>query len=79
MANKEDLLAKAKKPAQDAMILHPFYNGKVQICPKCTIRNLSDFAIWYTPGVAAPCRDIQAHPEKVWEHTNRANTIFRYK
>jgi len=63
--SKEDLLAKAQKPAQDAMLLHPFYKGKVQICPKCAIRDLSDFAIWYTPGVAAPCRDIQAHPEKV--------------
>jgi len=26
--NKEELLAKAKKPAQEAMRLHPFYKGK---------------------------------------------------
>ena len=75
MLTKEELLAKAKKPAEDAMRLHPFYRGKVQVVPKCAVRDFRDFAIWYTPGVAAPCRDIEAHPEKVWDHTNRGNTI----
>jgi len=71
----EQLVAKAKKPAADAMLMHPFYKGKYQTVPKCCIRDFQDFAIWYTPGVAAPCKDIQAHPEKSFEHTNRANTI----
>ena len=74
-AEIEQLVAKAKKPAADAMLLHPFYKGKYQTVPKCCIRDFNDFAIWYTPGVAAPCKDIQAHPEKSFEHTNRANTI----
>ena len=43
--------------------------------PKCPIRDLDDFAVWYTPGVAAPCRAIEAHPELVYEHTNKANCI----
>ena len=75
MINKDELLAKANKPAKDAMRLHPFYQGKVQIIPKCPVRSCEDFAIWYTPGVAAPCRDIQANPEKVFEHTNKGNTV----
>ena len=75
MLTKEELLAKANKPAQDAMKLHPFYKGKVQIMSKCTIRDFNDFAIWYTPGVAAPCRAIQAEPELVYEYTNKANCI----
>ena len=75
MVTQDERLAKATKPAEDAMRLHPFYRGKVQVVPKCAVRDFQDFAIWYTPGVAAPCRDIQAHPEKVWEHTNRGNTI----
>jgi malate dehydrogenase (oxaloacetate-decarboxylating) len=75
MLTKDELLAKATKPAEDAMRLHPFYKGKVQIVPKCVVRDFQDFAIWYTPGVAAPCREIEAHPEAVWEHTNRGNTI----
>ena len=75
MLTKEELLAKAKKPAQDAMKLHPFYRGKVQVMAKCAVRDFNDFAIWYTPGVAAPCRAIQAEPELVYEHTNKANCI----
>jgi len=75
MLTQEELLAKAKKPAQDAMKLHPFYRGKVQVMAKCAVRDFNDFAIWYTPGVAAPCRAIQAEPELVYEHTNKANCI----
>lgn len=75
MLTKEELLAKAKKPAEDAMRLHPFYQGKIQTAPKVEINDFDDFGVWYSPGVAAPCRDIQAHPEKVFEHTNKGNTV----
>jgi len=72
---KEELLAKAKKPSEDAMRLHPFYRGKISVTSKCVVRDVNDFAIWYTPGVAAPCKDIQLHPEKVFEHTNKGNMV----
>jgi malate dehydrogenase (oxaloacetate-decarboxylating) len=75
MLTKEELLARAKKPTEDALRLHPFYKGKVQLMPKCPIRDLGDFSVWYTPGVAAPCRAIQEQPELVYEHTNKANCI----
>jgi malate dehydrogenase (oxaloacetate-decarboxylating) len=39
------------------------------------VRDLNGFAIWYTPGVAAPCRDIAANPERVYDHTNKWNTV----
>ena len=71
----DELLAKAEKPGEDAMKLHPFYLGKVEVIPKCCIRDFNDFAIWYTPGVAEPCRDIYKHPEKIFEHTNKANFV----
>jgi malate dehydrogenase (oxaloacetate-decarboxylating) len=71
----QELLAKAEKPSADAMRLHPFYRGKVETVPKACIRSLDDFAIWYTPGVAAPCRAIERDPELVYEHTNKWNTI----
>jgi malate dehydrogenase (oxaloacetate-decarboxylating) len=73
--SKEELLKKANKPAEEAMRLHPLYKGKIEVSPKCCIRNIDDFAIWYTPGVAAVCLDIQAHPEKVYEHTNKGNMV----
>lgn len=71
----EALLAKARKPAEDAMKLHPFYRGKVETALKCTVRDFNDFAIWYTPGVAAPCRAIAEYPEKVYDYTNKWNTV----
>ena len=74
--NVEELLAKATKPSADAMILHPFYKGKVETALKCTVRDFNDFAIWYTPGVAAPCKEIAADPEKVYDHTNKWNTVI---
>lgn len=71
----EELLAKAKKPAEDAMVLHPFYRGKIETVMKCCVRSFDDFAIWYTPGVAAPCRAIEKDPELVYEYTNKWNTV----
>ncbi len=75
MLSKEELLARAHKPSEDAMRLHPFYRGKIETVPKCVIRDFQDFAIWYTPGVAAPCRAIEADKGLVYEYTNKGNTI----
>ena len=72
---KEQLLEKAKKPSADAMRLHPFYHGKVETTLRCRVRDFNDFAIWYTPGVAAPCKAIAADPELVYEHTHKWNTV----
>ena len=72
---KDELLAKARKPAEDAMKLHPFYRGKMQTMAKCAVRDFNDFAIWYTPGVAEPCRAIKEDKEKVFEYTNKWNTV----
>jgi len=73
--NIDDLLARARKPSRDAMKLHPFYRGKMETTVKCCIRDFNDFAIWYTPGVAEPCRDIEANPDRVYDYTNKWNTI----
>ncbi|MDD9937274.1 MAG: NADP-dependent malic enzyme [Myxococcales bacterium] len=75
MSEVEDRVSRAGKPAEESMRLHPVYRGKVQVMPKCPIRSFEDFALWYTPGVAAPCRDIAAHPEMVYEHTNKGNMV----
>jgi malate dehydrogenase (oxaloacetate-decarboxylating) len=71
----EKLLAKAKKPSADAMRMHPFYRGKIETALKCPVRSFNDFAIWYTPGVAAPCRAIENEPELVYEFTNKWNRV----
>jgi len=75
MPQIDELLAKANKPSQDALRLHPLYRGKIASAAKCPVRSLDDFAIWYTPGVAAPCRAIAADPQLVFEYTNKANVV----
>ncbi|WP_455379557.1 NAD(P)-dependent malic enzyme [Petrachloros mirabilis] len=75
MPTPEELLAKAQKPAEESLRLHAQYKGKVQTAPKCPIQGPEDFAIWYTPGVAAPCRAIQKSPDLVYDFTNKGNSI----
>jgi malate dehydrogenase (oxaloacetate-decarboxylating) len=46
MPTRDDLLAKAQQPVAEALRLYPFYHGKVQMQPWCSIRDFRDFAIW---------------------------------
>jgi malate dehydrogenase (oxaloacetate-decarboxylating) len=71
----EQLVAKATQPARDALRLHPFYRGKIETAVKCRVRDVDDFAIWYTPGVAAACKALAAAPELAYEYTNKWNTV----
>lgn len=68
-------LADAARVRAEAMRLHRFYQGKVQISLKAPVRGLDDFGLWYTPGVAEPCLAIARDPAQVFELTNRGNTV----
>ncbi|TFG18684.1 MAG: malate dehydrogenase, partial [Promethearchaeota archaeon] len=72
---KEELVEKAKLPAKNALKMHPFYRGKIATVPRCAIRDFQDFGIWYSPGVAAPCREIYKDKELVYKHTHKWNTV----
>jgi len=71
----EELLRKADRPKALAMAYHPFYQGKIEVIPKCAIKSFDDFAVWYTPGVAEPCKAINKDKMASYVHTNRWNTI----
>ncbi|UCC77620.1 MAG: NADP-dependent malic enzyme [Anaerolineales bacterium] len=75
MDKVEELLGRAQQPAKDALRLHPIYRGKVATGIKCPVRDYNDFAIWYSPGVAAPCLEIASNPDAVFDYTNRGNVI----
>lgn len=72
---KEELLKKASKWSKIAPPYHAFYRGKVEVMPKCAIRTLQDFSIWYTPGVAQACRDIEKDKEQAYEQTSKWNYV----
>ncbi len=72
---KDDLIRKAGQPSEESLRLHPFYRGKIETGIKCAVRNMDDFSVWYSPGVAAPCMEIAADPAKVYDHTSKSNTV----
>lgn len=54
---------------------HYTWRGKLDIRSKTTVDNAEALSIAYTPGVAAPCLEIQKDPAKSYELTGRWNTV----
>jgi malate dehydrogenase (oxaloacetate-decarboxylating) len=68
-------LATAEDYSELAVRLSRFYGGKIETVPKVPVRSLRDFAIWYTPGVAAVSRAIAQDKDESFNLTSRWNTI----
>lgn len=60
---------------EKALKLHRDNKGKISIKGKVAIRTLDDLTLAYTPGVAEPCKEIYADPEKVFEYTGKGNAV----
>lgn len=60
---------------EEALELHRAHAGKLAVTPKVQISNDRDLALAYTPGVAEPCREIAANPDKVYEYTFKGNMV----
>jgi malate dehydrogenase (oxaloacetate-decarboxylating) len=58
-----------------AIALHEQQKGKLHLALAVPLETKEDLSLAYTPGVAAPCRDIAAHPERVRDLTVKAHTI----
>lgn len=58
-----------------SLIIHEQLRGKIGISSKLKVESQDDLSIAYTPGVAAPCETIAAHPEKVWDLTIKRNAV----
>ena len=67
--------AKTLALGERSIRLAAFYQGKIETVPKVPVRSLEDFSIWYTPGIAAVSRAIEADPDRSFELTGRWNTI----
>ena len=70
-----DREAKANRWKEIAVDWHRHFGGKMETTPRCVVRGMDDFSVWYSPGVAEACRAIEADPELVDELTNRWNTV----
>ncbi|WOS65514.1 NADP-dependent malic enzyme [Sinorhizobium fredii] len=49
--------------------------GKLEITPSKPLANARDLALAYSPGVAAPCEEIAADPEKAYTYTSKGNLV----
>ncbi len=68
-------MSPSKDISEKALKLHAFYRGKIQTLPKVPVRGREDISVWYTPGVAEPCKEIREDPQKVYEYTNKGNVV----
>ena len=58
-----------------ALKLHREYKGKLSTYSKVPLNTADDLTLAYTPGVAAPCLEIEKDPELSYEYTNRGNLV----
>ncbi len=49
--------------------------GKIKIAPTKVLSNQVDLSLAYSPGVAAPCKEIEKNSLAVNDYTNRSNTV----
>ncbi|ELY3897447.1 NADP-dependent malic enzyme [Acinetobacter baumannii] len=61
---------------QAALNYHEYPNpGKISVTPSKQLVNQRDLALAYSPGVAAPCLEIERDPSAAAKYTARANLV----
>ena len=61
--------------AKEALKMHREWQGKIRVTTPCVLTNKDQLSVAYTPGVAAPCLEIQKDVEKSYEYTRRGNLV----
>ncbi len=59
----------------EALALHKEHHGKLEVRSKVSLKTNKDLTLAYTPGVAAPCLEIQKDNDKIYDYTNRGNLV----
>ncbi len=60
---------------EESLKKHYEWAGKIEVASRVPVKNKVDLSLAYTPGVAAPCLEIQRDEEKSYELTRRWNTV----
>ncbi|HIC99900.1 MAG TPA: NADP-dependent malic enzyme, partial [Piscirickettsiaceae bacterium] len=60
---------------EDVVELHRKLKGKIIIKDKTPIKNTEDLSTLYTPGVAAPCREIAKDRKLAYDLTMKGNAV----
>lgn len=49
--------------------------GKITIQPKKELLSIDELGLAYTPGVAVPCKEIEASPITAYDYTSKSNLV----
>jgi|TARA_B100001971_G_C18263156_1_gene589078 malate dehydrogenase (oxaloacetate-decarboxylating) len=60
---------------KESLRLHREKKGKISLESRVSVRNKHDLSLIYTPGVASSCSEISKDEEKVYDLTNKGNSI----
>ena len=61
--------------AKESLRLHYEWKGKLEMVNRAAVDSAEALSLAYTPGVAAPCLEIQKDADKSYELTRRWNTV----
>ena len=59
--------------AKESLRLHEEWKGKIEVAARVPVASAEDLSLAYTPGVAAPCLEIQKDLTKSYDLTRRGN------
>ncbi|MBE7072101.1 MAG: NAD-dependent malic enzyme [Ruminococcaceae bacterium] len=60
---------------EKAIKMHEEWGGKIEVIAKAPVGSKEELAIAYTPGVAAPCLEIQKDVDLSYKYTRRHNLV----
>ena len=61
--------------AKESLKMHYELRGKLEVTSRAAVDTKDALSLAYTPGVAAPCLEIQKDVNKSYELTRRWNTV----
>lgn len=71
-----ELTAEEKNLAAEALAFHSKGKpGKIEVIPSKPTNTEKALSLAYSPGVAAPCKEIAKNPDKVYEYTSKGNLV----
>ncbi|PKC52300.1 Aminoacid dehydrogenase-like protein, partial [Rhizophagus irregularis] len=60
---------------KNSLQMHALNKGKLEIKSKVRIEDTYDLSLAYSPGVAAPCLEIEKDPSSVYGYTMKGNSV----
>ncbi len=61
--------------AKKSLEFHKLHGGKIGLHNKVPVTSKEDLTLAYTPGVAAPCLEIEKNPLKTYDYTAKNNWV----